>query len=158
MKEVKGEDEEDYPNKDTPIPEEIKPVPDSEPTTQSGPDYMYEEYYRIPNYQNKYNTQDLLVIGRSKIEGAGLGLFAFVPLETRTLPENKQNWIKIDKKLRSTAKSLATNKYRVFKGITPLSKKSTYIDEYLGEYITASNPQKLHKILDRTKTEIDQDR
>ena len=55
---------------------------------------MYNEYYKIPNYKNKYGTEDLLVIGRSKIDGAGLGLFAFVPLEIRNLPENKSNWKK----------------------------------------------------------------
>ena len=68
---------------------------------------MYNEYYKIPNYHNKYGTEDLLVIGRSKIEAAGLGLFAFVPLKTRNLPENKQNWIKMDTRTKSTAPALA---------------------------------------------------
>jgi hypothetical protein len=113
-----------YPNQDTPIPKELELIPDSGPLTDNDT-HMYNEYYKIPNYQNKYHTEDLLVIGRSKIPGAGLGLFAFVPLETRMLPENKQKWIKIDKKLRSSTKSLATNKYGVFKGTTPLSKIST---------------------------------
>ena len=40
----------------------------------------------------------------------------------------------------------------MFKGITPLNKRSTYIDEYRGEYISAKNETELHKILDRTKT------
>jgi hypothetical protein len=113
---------------------------------------MYNEYYKIPNYQNKYHTEYLLVICRSEILGAVLGLFAFVPLETRMLPENKRKWIKIDRKLRSTAKSLATNKYRVFKGMTPLKKISTYIDEYRGEHVIAKTSKELNKILDRTRT------
>ena len=86
-----------YPNQDTPIPEELELIPDSGPLTDNDT-HMYNEYFKIPSYQNKYHTEDLLVIGRSKIQGAGLGLFAFVPLETRNLPENKKNWTKINKK------------------------------------------------------------
>jgi len=86
-----------YPNEDTPIPQELELIPDSG-SPNDNVMHLYNEYYKIPNYQNKYKTQNLLVIGRSKIPGAGLGLFAFVPLETRNLPENKKNWTKINKK------------------------------------------------------------
>ena len=36
----------------------------------------------------------MLVIGRSKIPGAGLGLFAFVTIEQRNHPGYKHLWIK----------------------------------------------------------------
>ena len=61
-------------------------MPGSGPVTTKGPTFLHEEYYQIPNYTNKYNTDDMLVIGRSKIEDAGLGLFAFVPSEQRNHP------------------------------------------------------------------------
>ena len=75
------DDDTDIENLNTPIPKELVPLPESGPITSSN-EYIYNEYYRIPNYTNKYNTQDLLVIGRSLIPGAGLGLFAFVSMET----------------------------------------------------------------------------
>ena len=84
----------DIPNADTPIPKELEPIPDSGLVTMNGPDYLYAEYYRIPNYSNKYHTENMLVIGRSKIPGAKLGLFAFFPVEQRNNPRNKHLWIK----------------------------------------------------------------
>jgi hypothetical protein len=68
------------------------------------------------------------------------------------LPENKKNWIKIDKRTRSSAKSLATNKYRIFEGIPRQKKKSAYIDDYRGEHVIAKSAKELNKLLDRTKT------
>jgi hypothetical protein len=41
--------EEDIENKDTPIPKELVPVPDSGPITNDT-DFLYNEYYRIPDY------------------------------------------------------------------------------------------------------------
>ena len=99
--------EEDIKNKDTPIPKELVPVPDSGPITNDT-DFLYNEYYRIPDYTNKYDTYDMLVIGRSKIPGAGLGLFVFVTIEQRNHPRYKHLWIK--------KKDWSSAKFLLFKG------------------------------------------
>ena len=113
VEEVVGDAEEDIENKNTPIPKELVPVPDSGPITNDT-DFLYNEYYRIPDYTNKYDTDDMLVIGRSKIPGAGLGLFAFVTIEQRNHPGYKHLWIK--------KKDWNSAKFLLFKGYPPAHK------------------------------------
>ena len=84
-----------------------------------------------------------MVIGRSLIQGAGLGLFAFVPMEARFDPKNKKNWVVVKK---------IGKKYRLFKGYPQKDRKTTHIDEYLGTHIVQKTPELLTKLLDKTKT------
>jgi hypothetical protein len=136
--------EEDIENKDTPIPKELVPVPDSGPITNDT-DFLYNEYYRIPDYTNKYDTDDMLVIGRSKIPGAGLGLFAFVTIEQRNHPGYKHLWIK--------KKDWISAKFLLFKGYPRAHKKSTYIDEYKGEIIQTQTEEEMDEILDANQSD-----
>ena len=124
-------------NQDTPIPKELVQIADS------GVDKMYDEYYQIPNYKNKYKTQDLLVIGRSRIPGAGLGLFAFVPIEVRNEPRNRNNWSKPKK---------GPSKFLLFQGYPRLADKTTYIDEYKGELLKTKTKEEMKALLKERRT------
>jgi hypothetical protein len=94
-------------------------------------------YYKIPNYKNKYNTQDYLRIGISGVQGGGLGLFAFMTWEDRQ--EALGEGIR-----RKNGRPL------VFKGYLRKSSRGakSYIDEYRGEHITAANADEMDKKLD----------
>ena len=119
-------------NLDTPIPKELVQIADS------GEDKMYDEYYQIPNYKNKYKTQDLLVIGRSRIPGAGLGLFAFVPIEVRNDPKNKNNWRKSKN---------GPAKFLLFQGYPKFAEKTTHFDEYRGELLKTKTKEEMKAFL-----------
>jgi hypothetical protein len=95
------------------------------------PPYYIRSYYRIPKYKNKYNTQFKLRIAKSTIDGAGLGLFAFM------------NWQE-----RAAAAEKGIEKPLIFKGRPSGHKISTYIDEYRGELITAANEKEMNEKLD----------
>ena len=124
-------------NQDTPIPKELVQIADS------GVDKMYDEYYQIPNYKNKYKTQDLLVIELSRIPGAGLGLFAFVPIEVRNDPKNRNNWSKPKK---------GPSKFLIFQGHPRLAETTTHFDEYKGELLKTKTKEEMKALLKERRT------
>jgi len=132
----KAEDEvEEIENADTPIPPELEKVDDD--------DY---EYYEIPNYTNKYDTEEMLAIGRSKIMDAGLGLFAYMPKRLMNDPDYKEGWVQ--------KKGWDKPKFLLFKGYPrDLKKHTTYIDEYKGEHIKTKTPDELDAILESSGTD-----
>ena len=128
--------EDDSENKDTPIPAELEKVPNIE-----------QEFYKIPNYTNKYGTEIGLVIGRSQIEGAGLGLYAHLPDEVLNDPKQADRW------KRNKRNQNAQPKFMVFKGYPRDAKKMNYIDEYKGEHIQTKSADEMDAILDARDTD-----
>ena len=127
------EDEEnmDEEDDDVIIPDELQSEDPEALANKDVPPFYVRSYYRIPNYTNKYKTQYKLRIGKSTIEGAGLGLFAFM------------NWQE-----RAQALEQGIERPLIFKGRPAKYEVSTYIDEYRGKHITAQNAKEMDEKLE----------